>query len=149
MDELYVSDDLMTEAENRIRNLMWTVSGDYRLDTKLDMESWHRSKYISMYDAVKQGAFARFFDRDELGLYLVKKVYYGAQEQPLTELAQLCVDAAVYRKIAEERPGVPKLRQRAFSDLLDLSFHRSRSPCCAGICGATGTAKGRSKRRCG
>lgn len=124
MTELYESDDLMTEAENRIRNLMWTVSGDYRLDTKLDMESWHRSKYISMYDAVKQGAFARFFDRDELGLYLVKKVYYGAQEQPLTELAQLCVDAAVYRKIAAERPGVPELRRKAFEDLLELSFHR-------------------------
>ena len=120
----YEVDDFQIEAENRIRNLMWTVSGDYRLDTKLDMESWSRSKYISMYDAVKQGAFARFFDRDALGMYLVKKVYYGASEQPLTELAQLCVDAAVYRKIAAERPGVPELRQKAFSDLLELSFHR-------------------------
>ena len=64
MEDLYESDDLLTEAENRIRNLMWTVSGDYRLDTKLDLESWRRSKYISLYDAVKQGAFARFFDRE-------------------------------------------------------------------------------------
>lgn len=126
-ETVYEIDEFQNEAENRIRNLMWTVSGDYRLDTKIDMESWSRSKYISMYDAVKQGAFARFFDRDELGLYLVKKVYYGAAEQPLTELAQLCVDAAVYRKIAAERPGVPELRQRAFSDLLELSFKRMSS----------------------
>lgn len=103
---------------------MWTVSGDYRLDTKLDMGAWSRSSYISMYDAVKQGAFARFFDRDAMGLYLVKKVYYGAMEQPLTELAQLCVDAGVYQKISRERPGVPMLRQRAFSDLLEVSFRR-------------------------
>ncbi|MDO4321215.1 MAG: nitric oxide reductase activation protein [Lachnospiraceae bacterium] len=103
---------------------MWTVSGNYQLDTKLDMESYSRSKYISMYDAVKQGAFARYFDRNELAMYMVKKVYYGAQEQPLTELAQLCVDAAVYRRIAQERPGVWELREKAFSDLLDLSFHR-------------------------
>ena len=122
--EQYEAEELQVEAENRIRNLMWTVSGDYRLDTKPDMESWSRSKYISMYDAVKQGAFARFFDRDKLALYLVKKVYYGADEQPLTELAQLCVDAAVYRKIAAERPGVPELRRKAFQDLLDLSFQR-------------------------
>ena len=47
------------EAENRVRNLMWTVSGNYSLDTKLDMDSFERSKYISLYDAVKQGAFAK------------------------------------------------------------------------------------------
>ncbi|MCD8396957.1 MAG: hypothetical protein LUD12_07240 [Lachnospiraceae bacterium] len=112
------------EAENRLRNLMWTISGDYALDTKLDVESYERSKYISLYDAVKQGAFARFYDKNAFALYLVKKVYCGAEERPLTELAQLCVDAASYRRIAEERPGVPELRDRAFSDLLEDSFHR-------------------------
>jgi len=97
------------EAENRLRNLMWTISGDYALDTKLDVESYERSKYISLYDAVKQGAFARFYDKNAFALYLVKKVYCGADERPLTELAQLCVDTASYRRIAEERPGVPEL----------------------------------------
>lgn len=124
MSGLYDDEDLKLEAENRMRNLMWTVSGDYKLDTKLDVESFSCSKYISMYDAVKQGAFAKHFDRDELASYMVKKVYYGAQEQPLTELAQLCVDAASYRKIAAERPGVPELRQKAFADLLEYSFHK-------------------------
>lgn len=122
MEHIFETDELQTEAENRIRNLMWTVSGDYHLDTKLDLASYSRSKYISMYDAVKQGAFARFFDKNELALYIVKKIYYGAQEQALTELAQLCVDAAIYRRIARERPGVPELRQKAFEDLLELSF---------------------------
>ena len=123
----YDETELQMEAENRIRNLMWTVSGDYTLDTKLDMASYSRSKYISMYDAVKQGAFARLFDKNGLALYLVKKVYCGASEQPLTELAQLCVDAAVHRKIAVLRPGVPELRRKAFSDLLELSFHKMSS----------------------
>ncbi len=115
-------------AENRMKNLMWTVSGDYSQNTKLDLQSWSRSKYISMYDAVKQGALARFFDQNALAMYLVKKVYYGAQERPLTELVQLCVDAAVYRKIAKERPGVPEIREKAFSDLLEYSYrHMSGS----------------------
>ena len=65
--------EFQAEAENRIRNLMWTVSGDYALDTKVDTESYFRSKYICLYDAVKQGAFARFFDKNEFGMYLVKK----------------------------------------------------------------------------
>lgn len=126
MDFLYDREAgvLLAEAENRIRNLMWTVSGDYALDVKLDLASFSRSKYISMYDAVKQGAFARFFDRGELSMYLVKKVYYGADEQSLTDLAQLCVEAASYQKVVAERPGVPEIRQKAFSDLLDNSFQR-------------------------
>lgn len=122
MNTEYGSDELLYIAENRIRNLMWTVSGDYKLDTKLDVASFSRSKYIAMYDAVKQGAFARFFDHGQLGLYLVKKIYYGAEEKTLTELAQLCVDAAVYQKIAAERPGIPEVREKAFEALLEHSF---------------------------
>ncbi len=110
--------------ENRMKNLMWTVSGDYHLDTRLDLDSFAESKYLSMYDAVKQGAFARFFDRDEFALYLVKKVYYGAKEEALTNLAQLCVEAAVYERIEKERPGVKEIRSRAFSWLLDHRFQR-------------------------
>ncbi len=55
------------EMENRVRNLMWTVSGDYNLDTKLDTGAFTKSKYISIYDAIKQGAFARFLIRICLG----------------------------------------------------------------------------------
>ena len=43
------------EIENRIRNLCWTVSGDYSLNLKLDTVSFSKSPYISLYDAVKQG----------------------------------------------------------------------------------------------
>ncbi|MCD7717715.1 MAG: nitric oxide reductase activation protein [Lachnospiraceae bacterium] len=121
---MYDEMDFQAEAESRLRNLMWTVSGDYALDTKPDVESYERSKYISLYDAVKQGAFARFYDKNEFALYLVKKVYCGADEGSLTELAQLCVDAASWKLVAAERPGVPELRKRAFSDLLEYSFNR-------------------------
>ena len=43
------------EIENRIRNLMWTISGDYDLDTKPDVTSFYKSKYISIYDAINAG----------------------------------------------------------------------------------------------
>ena len=80
------------ELENRIRNLMWTVSGDYTLDVKPDLDSFRRSRYIALYDGIKQGAFARYFDREELSLYLVKKIYLHASEGELISLAQLCID---------------------------------------------------------
>ena len=112
------------EIENRIRNLCWTVSGDYSLNLKLDTISFKKSPYVSLYDAVKQGAFSKYFDRDAFGLYLVKKLYCGADEQPLTTIAQMAVDSAVYRKVSRERPGVLEIRKKAFSDVLDYDFHR-------------------------
>ncbi|MDD3794651.1 MAG: nitric oxide reductase activation protein [Lachnospiraceae bacterium] len=122
--EWYDSQENELETENRIKNLMWTVSGDYALNTKLDVASFSRSKYISMYDAVKQGAFARFFDKDQFAMYLVKKVFCGAEEGPLMNLAQMCVETAVYPKILLERPGVKEIREKAFEALLDGNFKK-------------------------
>lgn len=112
-------DEYSLELQNRMKNLLWTVSGDYTLDVKLDLESYKKSRYISIYDAVKQGAFARFFDMEELSMYIVKKIYMSAQQAPLMELAQLCVDAASYPLITRERSGVEEIRRRAFRDMLE------------------------------
>jgi len=110
------------EIENRIRNLCWTVSGDYSLNIKLDVEAYQKSPYISLYDAVKQGAFSKYFDREAFGLYLVKKIYYGADEQALANMAQLAVDSAIYRKISRERKGVLEIRKKAFEDIMEHNF---------------------------
>ncbi len=120
----YMENELEMETANRVRNLMWTVSGDYSLDVKLDVESFGKSRYISLYDAVKQGAFAKFFDKDALALYVVKKVFLGADETNLMNLAQICVDAACHGRAEEERSGVAALRRRAFSDALELEYRR-------------------------
>ena len=71
------------ELQNRMKNLLWTVSGDYTLDVNLDLKSFKKSKYISIYDAVKQGAFARYFNMEELSMYIVKKIYMEADQAPL------------------------------------------------------------------
>lgn len=104
-------DEHRLEIENRIKNLFWTISGDYTLDVEPDVEAFARSRAIALYDAMKQGAFARYFDSEELGLYMMKKISLSAQEQPLLELAQLCVDAAVCKVITGERPGTEEIRK--------------------------------------
>jgi len=112
------------DIENRIRNLMWTVSGDYELSTEVDVESFWKAKEISIYDAIKQGAFAKYFDQEAFGLYLVKKVFLGAGESELMNLAQLCVDGAVFDKVRQERPGVPSIRNAAFEQILEQDFEK-------------------------
>ncbi|HIZ45012.1 MAG TPA: nitric oxide reductase activation protein [Firmicutes bacterium] len=120
----YLEHEYQAEVQNRVRNLMWTVSGDYSLDIRLDVESFEKSRYISLYDAVKQGAFARYFDKDALALYVVKKTFLGADERNLMLFAQTCVDAAVYRRAVQERPGVADIRRRAFSDTIEFDYRR-------------------------
>ena len=68
-------EEFQLELENRIKNLMWTVSGDYSLDFKPDLQAFARSKYIALYDGIKQGAFAKYFYREAYSLYLVKKIF--------------------------------------------------------------------------
>ena len=77
-------DDYRLELENRIRNLLWTISGDYTLNMKVDVSLYLRSKAIALYDGIKQGALAKYYDKDLLGLYLVKKVFCQAGEGELT-----------------------------------------------------------------
>ena len=106
------------EIENRIKNLFWTISGDYSLEIHPDIHAFARSKYIALYDAIKKGAFAKRFDLNELTLYMVKKLYMEADERPMLELVQLSIDAAVYPGLRMERKGMDEIRKKAFTDLL-------------------------------
>ncbi len=67
------SQDYQLELENRIRNLSVDYQrGLYPAD-EADVSLFLRSKDIAIYDGIKQGALAKFFDKDFLGMYLVKK----------------------------------------------------------------------------
>ncbi|MDO4475468.1 MAG: nitric oxide reductase activation protein [Lachnospiraceae bacterium] len=121
LDE-YALDAGQMEAAERMRNLMWTVSGDYTLNTKLDLQDWKHTKWVAAYDAVKQGALAKFFDQNAFAVYLAKKLYYGADQGPLTAIAQMCVDAAVYPRAVRERPGVREIRSLAYDYILERKF---------------------------
>ena len=76
------------EISNRIRNLFWTVSGDYDIEFEPDTEKYVYSKQTVLYEAVKQGAFARYFDQKKLGMYLMKKLHFSAK--PASNSTSIC-----------------------------------------------------------
>lgn len=110
------------EIENRMKNLLWTVSGDYTLEAKLNVEAFQHSKYSALYDAIKQGAMAKYFSMEAYSLYLIKKLYYGADETGLMRISSLCIDMACSEKISIERQGVKNIRKRAYEEILDKDF---------------------------
>lgn len=125
LEAMEQAEDHRLEIENRIRNLFWTVSGDYSLEIKPDVDTFLRSKSLALYDAIKQGAFASHFDPGALALYTLKKRARGADNALLMDLTQLCVDAAAYPIASRERSGIPEIRQQAFRDLLETGYFRS------------------------
>lgn len=126
LEEMAQLEDHRLEIENRIRNLFWTVSGDYSLEIRPDVDTFLRSKPLALYDAIKQGAFAGHFDTKALALYTLKKRALGADGEVLMELTQLCVDAAAYPLASRERSGVEEMRRSAFRDLLETGYFRSK-----------------------
>lgn len=115
------------EIENRMKNLLWTVSGDYSLEAKLNVEAFLHSKYSALYDAIKQGAMAKYFSMDEYSMYLIKKLYYGADETGLMRVSSMCIDMACAEKISAERQGVKNIRRHAYEEILDKDFANMQS----------------------
>lgn len=112
----------LIEIENRMKNLLWTVSGDYTLEANLNVQGFLDSKYSALYDAIKQGAMSKYFSRDDFSMYLIKKLYYGADEAILTKIAGLCIDMACAEKISTERKGVENVRKKAYQEILEKNF---------------------------
>ena len=112
------------EIANRMKNLIWTVCGDYSMEAKPDVDGFLRCKYLALYDGIKQGAFAKYFDKEQLSLYLVKKVYLQAREEPLLGIARLCMEESVGQRISRERKGVDSIRKKAYEYLLDHELHQ-------------------------
>lgn len=113
-----------SEIQKRLRNLMWTVSGDYALDAEVNEASFRKSPCIALYDAIRQGAFARYFNREALEQYLRRKVLLGAEPTVLLPIACMCMDSAVWKKAAEERSGIPEIRKKAFEETLEKDAMR-------------------------
>lgn len=107
------------DVYKRLSNLMWTVSGDYGLKEEVDVSAFEFSEAAALYDAVRQGAFNRFFDAGMLNRYLKKKILHGAEPTVLLPISRMCKDGAVWKKAAAERAGVPDIRRRAFQEILE------------------------------
>ena len=70
--------------EMRLKNLLWTVSGDYSLEMSFEDDKWEETPWAALYDAVKEGAYVRYCSqtfREEVSLYR-RAVYRQHGRQP-------------------------------------------------------------------
>ena len=55
-------------------------------------------------------------------MYLVKKIFMGADEAALTFVSQLCIEEAIGERICEQRPGIWEMQRKACEDILDQEY---------------------------
>lgn len=103
------------EIENRIRNLFWTVSGDYSLEFEPDMEDYARSKHTALYEAVKQGAFARHFDQEKL--LFIRSCKKNVLEQKKSERGHLRNGWKTRKEAAKKMEKADRKRNRFWQTL--------------------------------
>ena len=64
--QIYSEEEYRYELENRMKNLLWTVSGDYDLDVNLDLDSFRESQYIPSMMRSNKGHLRVIFPRTSL-----------------------------------------------------------------------------------
>lgn len=75
--QIYSEEEYRYELENRMKNLLWTVSGDYGLDVNLDLDSFRESQYITLYDAGQTRGICALFFQGRVWHVSGEKALYG------------------------------------------------------------------------
>lgn len=117
-------EESLRDLQNRMDNLFWAVCGDYEQNMEIEGTGYLRSRYIALYEAVRQGTFEKYFDRKKYDQFFAHKIYGGWEPSVLGVLGRLCIDSAVWKKAVLERKGVDDIRRKAFEDTLSLESGR-------------------------
>ncbi|NTW71527.1 MAG: nitric oxide reductase activation-like protein [Eubacteriaceae bacterium] len=114
MDWIYSDYDM----DSRLKNIMWTVSGDYSEDLEKFEEYSKLSKDLAIYYAAKAGARRKFINWKMIKGYLNYRIKKGASPEVIIDVAELVLDQIVEEKLIRERPGIVEIREAGYDELL-------------------------------
>lgn len=106
------------EFDNRIANLMWTVSGDYNENMDSGEKSFI-SRNVALYHAVTAGGRRKYINWSSVKKYVINRHRAGFNKDILLSLIAMGSDVVVEEKIIAERPGVYDIRKNAYDDILN------------------------------
>ncbi|NLN98203.1 MAG: nitric oxide reductase activation-like protein [Eubacteriaceae bacterium] len=105
------------DFDNRVANLMWTVSGRY--DDHMDIgEKSFISKDVALYHAVTAGARRLYIDWNKVKKFIKTRVQAGFDKDVLLTLLQLSTDIMIEEKVIRQRPGVVDIREKAYEAIV-------------------------------
>lgn len=115
----WVYDDL--DFDNRVTNLMWTISGNY--DENMDAgEKSFISRDVALYQGITAGGRRKYINWDAVKRFIISRVKAGMDKDVLLGLIQMATDVLVEEKLMVERPGIYDIRKKAYDDILSDYF---------------------------
>lgn len=119
MSEKWIYEDL--DFDNRVTNLMWTVSGNYEENIDAGEKSFI-SKNVALYHGITAGGRRKFIEWDKVKRFVISRTKAGCDKDTLLALIQMGSDALVEKKVIAERPGVADIRKAAYDDIVSHYF---------------------------
>jgi len=107
------------DKERRLKNILWTVSGDYTDELVKAEEYAGISDDLALYYAAKAGARRKYIDWKMIKGYLSFRIRQGVSAELMIDLAQLCCDQIVEKELLKDRPGLVEVREKAYQDLIE------------------------------
>ncbi len=117
---------------DREESLFLTVSGNHRrrpYPEYIRLMSGPFGKtggMVGAYEGVILGGGDKLFGLEELNLWLRRYRYAAYDMDILLPIAHMCLEHAVRRRLASQRPGIPAMAERAACELLDADPLRLR-----------------------
>ena len=117
---------------DREESLFLTVSGDHRQRPYPEYIARMSAPYreaggmVAVYEGVVLGGGDKLFGLEELNLWLRRYRYADFDMHALLPIAHLCLEHAVRRRLAAERPGVPAMAEQAAGQLMESDPLRLR-----------------------
>lgn len=109
------------DFENRLNNLMWTISGDYSANAK-EKEYNYELKDYAIYEAAMMGGRQKYIDWELMKKYLNYRIIEGIDKEIILPIIEMCSDSMIEEKLIKDRPGIANIRDEGLALLLQNYF---------------------------
>ncbi|CAH2213327.1 vWA domain-containing protein [Tepidibacter aestuarii] len=110
------------DFENRLKNIMWTICGNYDQNLESFEEFSNKSKNIAIYYAAKLGARRKYIDWNMIKAYINHKLKNGVDKDTIIPLVEICSDIMVEENLLNERPGIYDIRKAGLEEIFEKYF---------------------------
>ena len=109
------------DFENRLKNLMWTVAGDYKADSS-GKEYDYELKDYAIYEAAMLGARQKYVDWKLVKKYLRYRIKEGSDIGIILPIIEMTSDCMIEEKLIIDRPGMVDIKTKGLELMLQKYF---------------------------
>ncbi|SDX83281.1 hypothetical protein [Eubacterium barkeri] len=115
--DLKVVGEKSGDLDTRIKNMFWTICGDYQMETQ-EAEITGDSEAMALYQAVLAGGRQRFLDRAFVAGYTGWRLTQGFERKSFLAVLHWGLNLYIIHQFRRIRPGVVDIQGKACRELI-------------------------------